>query len=136
MKKQFYILVKGEKIPVSEEVYRAYKRPIWAEKKRRQRDTADGVIPLSLDALMEDGFDAPDPADTAELAIQNLQLELLLAAFETLLPDEKSLIKALFYSDRTGRDYAAEIGISHQAVGKRKAKILAKLRKLMETDEE
>jgi DNA-directed RNA polymerase specialized sigma subunit len=38
----------------------------------------------------------------------------------------------LFYEERTVRDCAAEIGISHQAVVKRKQKILEKLRGIME----
>ena len=35
MNKDYYILIDGEKVPVSEEVYRAFKRPAWTERKRR-----------------------------------------------------------------------------------------------------
>ena len=38
MQKQFYILVKGEKIHVDEATYRAYKRPVWKEKKREAKE--------------------------------------------------------------------------------------------------
>ena len=74
--KQYYITIDNEQIPVTEEVYRAYKRPEWAEHKRFERSkrcvdskgrrcTADcskcprartGSV-LSLDKLAEDGFD-------------------------------------------------------------------------------
>ena len=35
--KEFYLIVKGEKVIVSEEVYRAYVRPIRAEQRRERR---------------------------------------------------------------------------------------------------
>jgi hypothetical protein len=37
MEKQFYLTINGKEITVTEEVYRAYKRPIWREKKRIQK---------------------------------------------------------------------------------------------------
>lgn len=36
-KKEFYIIIKGEKVTVSEEVYRAYVRPIRAEQRQQRR---------------------------------------------------------------------------------------------------
>ena len=36
-KKEFYIIIKGEKVIVSEEVYRAYIRPLRAERLRKLR---------------------------------------------------------------------------------------------------
>lgn len=35
---QRYIEIDGEQIPVTEEVYRAYKQPAWAEHKRKERE--------------------------------------------------------------------------------------------------
>ncbi len=36
MKKEYYIKMKnGQKVPVSEEIYREYKRPVWREAKRK-----------------------------------------------------------------------------------------------------
>lgn len=35
--KEFYLVIKGEKVIVSEEVYRAYKSSDRAERKRKQR---------------------------------------------------------------------------------------------------
>jgi hypothetical protein len=31
MKKEYYITLNGERIPVSEEIYRAYRQPAWSE---------------------------------------------------------------------------------------------------------
>jgi len=87
---------------------------------------------LSLDRLAGDGFDYADVSSVSSLVEDKLELELLAAALDKLVPDEKSLIRALFYEERTVRDCAAEIGISHQVVVKRKQKILEKLRGIME----
>ena len=35
---EYYITIKGHEITVTEEVYRAYKRPTWAEHKRNDRE--------------------------------------------------------------------------------------------------
>lgn len=37
-KKEFYIIIKGKKVEVSEEVYRAYVRPIRAEQRQQRRN--------------------------------------------------------------------------------------------------
>jgi DNA-directed RNA polymerase specialized sigma24 family protein len=150
---QRYIEIDGEQIPVTEEVYRVFKRPLWAEHKRKERakrcrdengfrctkdcrtcdKRCEGSV-LSLDRFSEAGFDVPDEVDMADLVADKLLLEQLMEALDDLEPDERSLIDALFFNDRTERDYAAEIGISHQAVGKRKNKVIGKLRSIMGAD--
>ena len=37
MEKEYYLFVQGEKVIVSREVYLAFMRPIWSEKKKAQR---------------------------------------------------------------------------------------------------
>jgi RNA polymerase sigma factor (sigma-70 family) len=150
---QRFIEIDGEQIPVTEEVYRAYKRPLWAEHKRKERakrcrdengfrctkdcrtceKTREGSV-LSIDRFIDEGYEPADTVDMAELVADKLLLEQLVACLDDLNPDERSLVDALFYNDRTERDYAAEIGISHQAVGKRKQKVIEKLRSLMGGD--
>jgi RNA polymerase sigma factor (sigma-70 family) len=150
MDKQRFIEIDGQQIPVTEEVYRAYKRPLWRERKEKERAKRcrdengnrctkscrecpklhDGGD-LSLDKFSDDGFDIADEVDIHELVADKLLLEQLVSCLDELEPDERSLIDALFYSDRTERDYATEIGISHQAIGKRKKKVIDKLRDLM-----
>jgi DNA-directed RNA polymerase specialized sigma subunit len=72
--------------------------------------------------------------DVAELVADNLLLEQLVHSLDDLELDERTLISALYYNERTERDYAAEIGISHQAVGKRKQKVIEKLRCILGTE--
>ena len=154
MEKEYYILIDGQEIPVTEEVYRAYKRPQWAERKKAERakrcrdengfrcnEDCSVCIrirsgsALSLDKFREDGFDVADKTNIAELVADKLLIEALIDTLDDLEPDEKALIDALFYKDRTERDYAAELGISHQAVGKRKKKVVEKLRSIISADE-
>ena len=89
--KQYYITVKGQKVPVSEEVYRAYVRPVRAQQRAMRRNwrcvlkadkyglvrckedcsqcpyAQEGNPPTgngtSLDLLCEAGFDAPSLVD-------------------------------------------------------------------------
>ena len=89
--KQYYITVKGQKVPVSEEVYRAYVRPVRAQQRAMRRNwrcvlkadkyglvrckedcsqcpyAQEGNVPTgngtSLDLLCEAGFDAPSSVD-------------------------------------------------------------------------
>ncbi len=152
---QRFIEIDGEQVPVTEEVYHAYKRPQWAESKRNERgkrcrnekgnrctqdcrlcEKSRAGSTLSLDKFSEDGFEAADPVDISELVADKLLLEQLYIALNELDPVELSLVQALFFGDRSERDYAAEIGISHQAVGKRKKKVIEKLRGCMGSMEE
>jgi len=148
-----FIEIDGRQILVNEEIYRAYKRPFWAEHKRKERANRcrdengnrcmkscrkcpklrDGGD-ISLEQFMEDGFEIADAADVFELVAYKLLLEQLESAIDELAPNERLLINALFYNDRTESDYAAEVGISHQAIGKRKRKVIEKLRGLTDAD--
>jgi len=124
MDKQRFIEIDGQKITVAEESYRAYKRPAWAERKRIERakrcvisdgrgrtkrctddcskcDKQRTGSVLSLDRFINDGYEIADTVDLAELVADKLLLEQLVAALDELEPDERSLIDALFYNDRT-----------------------------------
>jgi RNA polymerase sigma factor (sigma-70 family) len=145
-----YIKIDGKEIPVTEEVYRAYKRPAWAEHKRKEREkrclisngkggtkrcTSDcsqctkqrtGSV-LSLDKFNADGFDVPDSINIDELVEDKLLLEELFAALDELDPENRRITK-LFSMGKTEREIAKDIGISQKTVNNRKPKIFAQLR--------
>ncbi len=151
---QRYIPVDGQQIPVTEEVYRADKRPAWAERKRREREkrcvvsngrgrtkrcTADcsqcdkqrtGSV-LSLDKFLEDGYEAADTLDLAELVADKLLLEELYAALEELDPDNRRIME-LFSIGKSEREIAADMGLSQKAISKRKTKLFAQLRERLQ----
>jgi RNA polymerase sigma factor (sigma-70 family) len=148
---QRYIEIDGQQIPVTEDVYRADKRPAWAERKRKEREkrcvisngrggtkrcTGDcskcdkqrtgGV--LSMDSLVkESGFEPADTVDIAELVADKLLLEELYAALEELDPDNRRIME-LFSIGKSEREIAADIGLSQKAINKRKTKLFAQLR--------
>lgn len=144
---QRYIEIDGQQIPVTEEVYRAYKRPAWAEHKRKEREkrcrdekgrrcTGDcskcnkqrtGSV-LSLDSLVEEtGFEPADTVDITELVAHKLLLEELYAALEELDPDNRRIME-LFSIGKSEREIAADIGLSQKTINKRKTNLFAQLR--------
>jgi len=130
MSKEYYIELNGKQIPVSEEVYYAFKRPAWRERKRRQVRSENE---LSLETLSDDGFEVSDEtALVDEIVEDKLLLDMLMEALSELTEDERFLIDALFYKNRSEREVAASSCISQQAVNKRKKKILTKLRDILE----
>ena len=129
MSKDFYIQIRDEKIPVTEDVYYAYKRPAWRETKRR-RVRNDNEY--SLAALEEDGFEAVSgEALIDDIVADNLLLEQLFAALAELTGDERGLIDALFFEEKSEREVARELGVSQPAIHKRRNRILEKLKKLL-----
>jgi DNA-directed RNA polymerase specialized sigma24 family protein len=142
---QRYIEIEGQQIPVTEEVYRAYKRPAWAEHKRKEREkrcTSEngsrcnrdcskcdkqrtGSV-LSLDKFTEDGFEIAEPIDLAELVADKLLLEELYAALDELDPENRRIME-LFSIGKSEREIAADIGLSQKAINKRKTKLFAQL---------
>lgn len=130
MDKEYYVTINGERITVSEEVYRAYRQPAWREHKRR---TARREMERSLDTMMDDGFDVADNARLVdELVADRLLLAALLAALAELTDEERSLIDTLYFQGLTERDAAEVYSLSHQAVNKRKRHVLDKLRNLLD----
>lgn len=144
------IEIDGREIPVTEEVYRAYKRPAWAEHKRQEREKrclisngkggtkrciedcskctkqATGSV-LSLDKFNADGFDVPDSLNIDELVQDKLLLEDLFAALDELGPENCCIVE-LFSMGKTEREIAECIGRSQKTVNNRKPKIFAQLR--------
>ncbi len=125
----FYILTNGERIPVSQEVYYAYKRPEWREAKRRGvRSNRE----LSLESFAEEGFCIPsDKSLVDEIVADKLLLELLMSEMNKLADDERSLIDALFIEEKSEHELAQALGVSQPAVHKRRNSVLVKLRNLL-----
>lgn len=93
------------------------------------------VIPSredSYERLLEQEVQFEGENQTEELVIQNMQLEQLYKALSLLSEDEQYLIRQLFFEERTERDLAKELKIYHNAVHKRKNRILKKLKNILE----
>jgi len=130
MSKTFYIQIGNKKVPVSEEIYRAFKRPVWVERKRR-KVRADHE--RSLERFFADGYDIPAAEPLVEdIVVDKLSRDMLMAALDELTDDERNLIDALFFEGKSERTVASELGLSQKGVNKRRHRIIEKLRDLMD----
>jgi RNA polymerase sigma factor (sigma-70 family) len=127
MSKERYVLVDGEKIIVTEEVYRAYYRPVWREAKQRQVRTK---TECSLDAV-KGNCNAPCHASVEDAVLHKLLVDKLYSALAELPAEERAILRALYLHGKTEREIASKLGISPSTVHKRKNKILAKLKNLL-----
>lgn len=125
-----YIWLNGEKIPVTQEIYEAYYRPEWRERKQKTAHISN----LSFEAMMENGTSDQVPFATKsaeETALDKIQTEYLRNLLGTLTDEERALIAAVFIDGKTEREIATIFGISQKAVNKRKHRILEKLKKMI-----
>jgi RNA polymerase sigma factor (sigma-70 family) len=130
MDKEYFIELNGRQIPVSKEVYYAFKRPAWKERKRRQ---VRAEKELSLEAFADAGFEIPSgQALVDEIVEDKLLLDMLFRALSELTNDERFLIDELFYQEKSERMVAKETGVSQNTVNYHKNRILEKLRRLLE----
>lgn len=132
--KQYTIVVKKQRVEVSEAVYRAYHKEREAE---RYQNKLIQQNELSLERFREDGVNIDYlivrvQPDILDKLIHQEQLEALWLALQSLPEDERSLIDELFFNDKKEADLAAELLVTQQAISKRKKKILDKLKKMID----
>ena len=98
-KKEYFIYVKGKKVKVSEEVYKAYWKITEHEKYLIKKDWKNNVIPFS--ALDYDGHFVDniidERIDLEKIVEVKMQIEELNKALATLTKKERELIEAIFY---------------------------------------
>ena len=133
-KKDYYLYVKGKAVKVSEEVYKAYWKITEHEKYLIKKDWKNNVIPFS--SLDHDGHFVDniidERIDLEKIVEVKMQIEELNKALATLTKKERELIEAIFYKEESLRSIGKKEKVSYQAIGKRRDKILEKLRKLLE----
>ena len=147
--KQRFITVGGEQVAVSEEVYLAYMRPVWAERKRRDSESrcrdSKGVRcagdcklcvrlrtgkPLSLDKFLEDGFEVADPNGVEE-AVEEKELRSALRDALAALPEDERRIIRIAFQGKPEREAAAEAGLARSTFTYKRDKIVAKLKNIL-----
>lgn len=149
LNQEYYLTIDGQKITVTEDVYRTDRRPVWAERKRQEREKrcliSDGKgktkrcvgdcsqcdkqrigSVLSLEKFSEDGYEVPGSFDVAELVAEKLLFEELAAALDELDPQNKRIAE-LYGDGMSERQIADKVGLSQRTVNKRKAKIFGQL---------
>lgn len=140
-----------ETVIVSKEVYYAYMRSIWAERKRQQRakrcrgakgvrcqgDCAgckyqnEGGV-LSLELVQEKDIDIvlDESSNPENYVIRQELSQALYDAINTLESRDKEIIM-LFAAGTTERKIAEQVNLSQSRVNRRKEKIVNELRELL-----
>lgn len=130
MSKQFYITLYSEKIPVTEEVYRACMQPVWRTAKQ-EHVRAD--MEYSYESILESGHEIPSKDMLIEDIVEGkMALENLVDALSQLTEYEKDIIVSLFAKGKTEHEVGCEYNMTRQSLNEKKVRILAKLHKLLE----
>lgn len=110
-------------VPVSEEQYSAYMRPLWREDKRQQRRPME-----SLDNMHEEtAYEVADTSDLETDVLKQLLLEELYKALDDLEEVDRTIME-MFATKHSEVEIGQAVGLSQRGVGKRKQKIFLKLR--------
>ena len=132
-KKDYYLYAKGKAVKVSEEVYKAYWKITEHERYLIKKDWKNNVILFS--ALDYDGHFVDniidERIDLEKIVEVKMQIEELNKALATLTKKERELMEAIFYREESLRSISRKEKVSYQAIGKRRDKILEKLREIL-----
>lgn len=139
-RKQRYLYIDGQAVPVSEQVYRVYQHYERKEEyfsydlkvEKFQKETAT-FLPSREDSyerlLAKDKQFATSDQPVEEQAVSSVWLEGLL---ECLSEDERIILHKLYFEDKSERIVSMELGISKTALHQRKVKLLQKLKIFLE----
>lgn len=135
-----FIEIDGQKVPVTEEVYQEYKRPVWRERKRSQRmeekntgeaidqTTIVGAKPLSIEQMLEEGVDIPYYGPTVEqIVMLKMLMEELHRALEQLTQVDRTIME-MVGSGATEREICRITGLPKTTVRRRKDSLIRKLK--------
>ena len=132
---KLFIPVQGCLLEVVREQYTDFYRDKERWRYLQKLDTKNSL--LSLDGFMDDegnalDFIADESADVEKAVIHAVMLDRLKTALPLLSDSEQALIQAIFFDGLTEREVGFRLGMTQSVINKRKAKILAKLRKIIE----
>jgi len=132
---KLFIPVQGCLLEVVREQYTDFYRDKERWRYLQKLDTKNSLI--SLDGFTDSegnplDFIADEAADIAETVVNAVMVDRLKAALPLLSDSEQALIHAIFFEELSEREVGARFGITQSVVNKRKARILRKLRKIIE----
>ena len=133
-KKEYFLYVKKKEIKISEEIYKTYWKITEHEKYLIKKDWKNNVIPFSVldyDGHFVDNI-VDESIDIEKIIEVKMQIEELNKALNSLTEEERDIITAIFFREESLRSIGERKNRSYQAIGKRRDKILEKLRKLLE----
>ena len=132
---RFFIPVQGYLLEVDQRQYEDFYRAKERRKYLRKLDVKYGLLSIeAFDTEDDNGTDyiQAETEDVAETVAHLLLLDKLRLIITMLKKEDQDLIQAMFYEGLTERQYAERCGVNRNAVHKRKVRILAQIKKLLE----
>jgi RNA polymerase sigma factor (sigma-70 family) len=153
-KKQYCIVINGKKVSVSEEVYKAYKEPLWRDHKRQKREKRCFLgthrcmenceeceirkngkdkygEPSSIEVIVEKGLEEKTKLYTSDDIGENLYkqmlIEALYKAIDELSKENKEII-LLSLDEMDTREIAEKVHMPQSTVSYREKIIIKQLR--------
>ena len=134
MSKEYYLYVNGQRVKVSEQIYKVYWREKEHEKYLEQVDKKNHLLFFS--SLDHDGHFADsiidESVDVEKIVETQMMIEAVRNAISRLNAEERDIIERLYFNDETLSSIARGKKVSYQAIQWRKNSILKKLRVLLE----
>ncbi|HBW37379.1 sigma factor-like helix-turn-helix DNA-binding protein [Desulfosporosinus sp. BICA1-9] len=132
--KKYTLLVRGTRVTVAKEVYKAY---YHCRDREKYLDKLAEYNNISLEGCNEKGISVGYIISTAEDSMEDeiVQRDMVTRLEQCLLQldeAERQLIIALFYLEKSEHQLAAETGIPRMTLHDRKVRALGKLKKLLE----
>ena len=132
---KLFIPIQGCLLEVVREQYTDFYRDRERWRYLQKLDTKNGL--LSLEGFTDSEGNpldciADEAADIAETVVNAVMVDRLKAALPLLSDSEQALIHAIFFDGLTEREVGLRLGLTQSVVNKRKARILIKLRKIIE----
>ena len=132
---KLFIPVQGCLLEVMREQYADFYKDKERWRYLKKLDTNHKL--LSLEGFIDSegnmlDFVIDETVDVAETVVRAVMVDRLKAALPLLSDSEQTLIQAIFFEELSEREVGLRLGVTQSVVNKRKAKILAKLRKIME----
>ena len=134
-KDKLFIPVQGCLLEVVREQYADFYKDKERWRYLKKLDTNHSL--LSLEGFTDSegnvlDFVIDETVDVAETVVRAVMVDRLKAALPLLSDSEQTLIQAIFFEELSEREVGLRLGVTQSVVNKRKSKILAKLRKIIE----
>lgn len=133
MPKEYYLYVNGQRVEVSEQIYKVYWREKEHEKYLEQVDKKNHLLffsSLDHDGNFVDNL-ADESVDVEKIIETQILIETVRKAMSELNDEERDIIERLYFNDETLSSVARSKKVSYQAIQWRKNNILKKLKVLL-----
>ena len=133
MPKEYHLYVNGQRVKVSEQIYKVYWREKEHEKYLEQVDKKNHLLffsSLDHDGNFVDNL-ADESVDVEKIIETQILIETVRKAMSRLNDEERDIIERLYFNDETLSSVARSKKVSYQAIQWRKNNILKKLKVLL-----